>query len=378
MPVPIGPFFAQVMLNGGKDWKRMSTVTNPDLVTLPPYYPDHPVLRKRWALYLDSWTKQDREVGQILAELEEAGVADNTIVFFWTDHGLTHARAKQFLYDEGIKIPLLVRFGDNSLEGVVREDLVMQIDIAATSLALAGIPIPSNMRGRDIFRTDYAPRSWIASARDRCDETVDIIRCIRSNQFKYIRNFMSYRSHTQPNEAMDDEDYMLTIKELHASVALTQLQSQILLPSRPVEELYDIQSDPFETKNLAKDPHYKNTLQDLRNQLYSWMQDIGDTGLIPEPILEEMGRTYENKYYILKQPESKNLIAELIHLIEAGEQGNLKKLYQALKASDPSHRYWAATWLGVNGKATGSIPQLETFIVRSGSSCAYRNGSIPA
>ncbi len=355
---PDRPFFAQIMLRGGKEWQRVQRRTDPDRVQLPPYYPDHPVLRKRWAAYLDSWTKQDREVGQILDDLEKAGVADNTIVFFWTDHGVAHARAKQFLYDEGIKIPLLVRFGDERLKGTVRDDPVLQIDVAATSLALAGISRPDNMHGRNVFQPSYTPRSKIVSARDRCDETVDIIRCIRTTRFKYIRNFMSYRSHTQPNEYKDDEDYLLTMKALHVSGKLTELQSRIFAPTRPEEELYDLQSDPFETVNLANRPEFQKTLKDLRNQLYSWMKDTGDTGLIPEPILEDMGRASHNKYFILNQPGHRNLIGDLINLIEAGEQGRTDLLRKALKSPDPSHRYWAATWLGING-STESIHLLE-------------------
>ncbi len=348
---PDRPFFAQIMLSGGKDWQRVQRRTDPGRVQLPPYYPNHPVLRKRWAAYLDSWTKQDREVGRILDDLEKAGVAENTIVFFWTDHGLAQARAKQFLYDEGMRIPLLVRFGDGRLKGTVRDDLILQIDVAATSLALAEISATDNMHGRNVFQANYTPRSMIVSARDRCDETVDIIRCIRTNRFKYIRNFMSYRSHTQPNESKDDEDFLLTIRALHVSGKLTELQSRILAPTRPVEELYDLQSDPFETVNLANRPEFRNTLDDLRNRLYSWMKDTGDTGLIPEPILEDMGRTYDNKYFILKQQRHRNLIGNLINLIEAGEQGRTDLLHNALKSSDPSHRYWAATWLGINGSA---------------------------
>lgn len=343
------PFFAQIMLKGGKDWQRVQRWTDPDRVKLPPYYPEHPVFRKRWAAYLDSWTKQDREVGQILNDLENAGVAENTIVFFWTDHGLTQARAKQFLYDEGIKIPLLVRFGDKRMKGTVRDDLILQIDVAATSLALAEISAPDNMHGRNVFQANYTPRSMIVSARDRCDETVDIIRCIRTNRFKYIRNFMSYRSHTQPNETKDDEDFLLTLRALHDAGKLTELQSRILAPTRPVEELYDLQSDPFETVNLANRPEFRNTLEDLRNQLHSWMKESGDTGLIPEPILEDMGRTFDNKYFILKQPRHRNLIGDLINLVEAGEQGRIDSLHNALMSPDPSHRYWAATWLGING-----------------------------
>ena len=355
---PDRPFFAQIMLNGGKDWQRVQPKTDPDRIRLPPYYPNHSVLRKRWAAYLDSWGKMDREVGQILNDLEVAGVADNTIVFFLTDHGLTHARAKQFLYDEGIQIPLLVRFGDDQMKGTVRGDLVMQIDIAVSSLALAGISVPANMDGQDIFHPDYQPRRMVVSARDRCDETVDIIRCIRTDRFKYIRNFMSYRSHTQPNEAKDDEEYFVLLRKMHGSGQLSELQGRIFAPTRPVEELYDLQVDPHETINLAFRQEYQKTLKGLRTQLYTWMQDTGDVGLIPEPILEEWGRDHDNKYFVLKQAENNQLVSELIELIEAGEQGKIKPLHRALDSPNAAHRYWAATWLGLCGSRS-SMDRLE-------------------
>ncbi|MGB0582109.1 MAG: sulfatase family protein, partial [Limisphaerales bacterium] len=182
------PFFAQIQLKGGKNRNQRQSAVDPAKVELPPYYPDHPVLRDDWADYLDSWIAQDHEVGVIMESLEKAGVADKTVIFFLTDHGVSHARGKQFLYDEGIRVPLIVHFPDGRFAGTTREDLVIHIDLAATSLVLAGIEIPDRVQGLDLFARDYRPRDRIFSARDRCDETVEIIRCVRTKRFKYIRN----------------------------------------------------------------------------------------------------------------------------------------------------------------------------------------------
>ncbi|MBN1766259.1 MAG: sulfatase [Sedimentisphaerales bacterium] len=174
------PFFAQIQLPGGKDRNDTSSDHIKDF-TLPPHYPDHQVIRDDWKTYLNSWRKQDRQVGDIVKELKQVGKFDNTVIFFLTDHGISHIRGKQFLYDEGIQVPLIIRFPDGHMAKTVRNDLVLHIDLAPTSLALAGIEIPEHFQGHDIFDKSIAPRDFIVSARDRCDETIDIIRCLRTD-----------------------------------------------------------------------------------------------------------------------------------------------------------------------------------------------------
>ena len=213
---PGQPFFAQIQLHGGKDRNaKVAHPTDPARVVLPPYYPDDPVIRQDWASYLDSWVKADADVGDVLDRLERDGLADSTVVFFFTDHGISHVRGKQFLYDEGIRVPLLVRFPDRRLGGTVRSDLVSLLDVAATSLDLAGIPIPATSRAGRCSRAGFEPRRRVYSARDRCDETPDLIRSVRTERYKYIRNFMSYASHTQPNRYKDGKEIMKRMRALH-------------------------------------------------------------------------------------------------------------------------------------------------------------------
>ena len=354
------PFFAQIMLTGGKNRGGVRHyATDPVSVNLPPYYPDHPTLRREWAEYLNTWIRMDEQVGQILANLERAGKAENTIVFFWTDHGLTHIRSKQFLYDAGIHVPLIIRFGDRRLANTVRTDLVQQIDIAATSLALAGIELPATMQGQDLFAADYQPQKKIYAARDRCDETVDIIRCVRTPRYKYIRNFLSYLSHTQPNESKDHQPVLIATKKLYQQGKLNTAQSMAFTSTRPREELYDLQTDPHETVNLATDPNYADELKRHRTDLYQQMIHTGDLGLIPEPILEELGRNHQNKALALDAPENQHLVADLIELFDAGEDANQEKQFAALQSSRPSLRYWAATWLGVQGIEEATQPLIQ-------------------
>ena len=352
------PFFAQVQLSGGKNrGARVEPTTDPADVTLPPYYPDDPLLREDWARYLNSWVHADREVGKLLDRLDAEGIADRTAVFFWTDHGVSHARGKQFLYEEGIHVPLIVRLPDGAEAGTVRDDLVSHIDVAAASLELAGIPIPDYVQGRPLFADDHRPRRFVFSARDRCDETVDCIRSVRTKRFKYIRNFYSHLSHMQPNRYKDGKDVLRRLRELHSDGALNELQSAIFAPNRLPEELYDLQEDPQETVEVMtasadSKRAYKDTANALRLELYQWMIDSGDVGLIPESVLEELGRRHSSKYGVLKPPQNARLMWKLFETVEASERKDVAALVRATTHKHPAVRWWAATGLGVSQDRT--------------------------
>jgi len=287
------PFFAQYHLRGGKlrnieksyaETKAgLEDLVDPDAVSLPPYYPDHPVIREDWAQYLDAVSYTDVETGRILARLEERGDLNNTVVFFLTDHGISHARGKQFLYEEGIHIPF-VAWGPGVIPGgVVREDLVAHIDLGATSLQLAGIAIPDGMQGRALFGAGAKPREYVVSARDRCDETVDRIRSVRKGDYKYIRNYLPARPYLQPNRYKDGKPFMPVLRALYAAGELNEVESLPLAEARPEEELYDLASDPWEIRNLAGESSHRSVLQEMRGILANWELDTGDRGRFPEP-----------------------------------------------------------------------------------------------
>lgn len=284
------PFFAQYQLAGGKNRAVRSSEQLPKEqlptaveVKLPPYYPDDAVLREDWADYLASVLKTDAEVGEILKKLEDAGVADSTVVIFLTDHGVSHARGKQFLYEEGIRVPLIVRAPGAVEAGIRRSDLVAHIDIAATSLAFAGIEIPAHLESRPLFGEQAQRREFVISARDRCDETMERIRSVRTEKFKYIRNFYPERPLLQPNAYKDNKPIYQRIRELHAAGELTGLPEQLLMaPTRPTEEFYDLENDPWETVNLAKDPKFRTQLREHRRTLERWIVSSQDAGQTPE------------------------------------------------------------------------------------------------
>jgi arylsulfatase A-like enzyme len=315
------PFFMQAQLHGGKyrhnkNWKQralseLGSLTKPEDVTLPPYYPRDPALLDDWAQYLDTARYTDKEVGEVIARLEREGILDQTIIIFMTDHGISHAREKQFLYDGGMRIPFIVR-GPGVERGVARDDLIEHIDTAAISLALAGLEIPKAMQGRNVLAKDYKPRDAVFAARDRCDETVEHLRGMRTARFKYIRNFLPSRPHLQPNAYKDDKEIVRRLRELHAQGKLPELTENLLFaPSRPAEELYDLQSDPHETRNLAADPKYKETLEQMRARLSGWTKETGDLGQRPEPAamydsdmavyLEDRGRQGAGRLRALKE-----------------------------------------------------------------------------
>ena len=289
------PFFAQVQLHGGKHrghgngdrWparvrKALGSVTPREAVELPPYLPDDPVIVEDWAQYLDTVRFTDHEVGQVIERLRQAGELERTYVFFITDHGISHVRHKQFCYEGGIHIPLIVR-GPGIEAGKVRRDPVEHIDLAATSLALAGIGVPPWMQARDVLAKGYAPREHVVSARDRCDETVDRIRSVRGTRWKYIRNFYPKRPYLQPNAYKDAKPIVQAMRRLHVAGKLTEAQALVLAETRPPEELYDLEADPYELRNLALASEHAAVLGEMRRTLALWIAETGDRGREPEP-----------------------------------------------------------------------------------------------
>ena len=288
------PFFMQVQLHGGKIRgaaekhyaileKRMVSQfglkpTPHDLVKLPPYYPNDSVLLRDWATYLDTVRITDWHVGQVIERLKKEGILDNTVIIFFTDHGISHARGKQFLYDEGTHIPLVIK-GPGIPVGENRQDLVEHIDIAALSLALAGIQIPQKMEGQNILSPQYKPKEFVFAARDRCGEAADQIRSVRSEKFLYIKNFFPERPHLMPSNYKDTKLIIKRLRQLHGEGKLNTLSKQLLFsPTRPEEELYLYQGDKWQTKNLAGLSRYKDILQNHREQLNQWISKTKDPG----------------------------------------------------------------------------------------------------
>jgi arylsulfatase A-like enzyme len=287
------PFLAQINFQETHRKFHAPKKADPAKVLIPPYYPDHPVTRQDWAAYLDAASELDRKVGLILRQLEADGLAEDTIVVFMADHGQAHVRGKQFCYEEGLHIPLIVRWPRGAAPpgsfrpGSVDDRLVEAIDLAPTFLAIAGVTPPQGMQGR-IFLGDGAapPRQYVFGARDRCDETVFRLRTVRDARYRYIRNFTPERPFLQPNE-YKERSYPVwnLLKQLDAQGKLTPVQKALTAPTMAPEELYDLDHDPHETHNLARshDPEHGALLKRLRRVLEHWIEETNDQGRLFEP-----------------------------------------------------------------------------------------------
>ncbi len=285
------PFFGQIQLNGGKDKAKPIVKVSADSVAgkLPPYYPNAPSFRKAWARHYEQIAITDWRVGKIIEELKAAGLYENTVIFFFTDHGMVLPRHKQFLYEGGIRVPLVVSWAGNegalAERGKVRADIVNGIDIGTSSLAIAGINIPKYMEGDDVFDPHYEDKAFTIATRDRLDYTFDRIRTVRGVRYKYIRNFFPERAYLQPQYRdlhPKAFPFMPELRKLQKQGRLSAVQEAFLSPTRPIEELYDLQNDPHETKNLAGERRHRKVLKEYREVLEDWIRASDDKGEYPE------------------------------------------------------------------------------------------------
>ncbi len=303
------PFFAQIQLDVTHrgDWwndvrKQSAHPVNPDEVELPDYMADHPLIREDWAKYLDQIEYADNEVGMILKELEEKGMADNTIIVFIGDNGRCNVRGKGYLHDSGLRIPLIV-YNPNGVAGEgVRKDVISATDITATILDWAGIAIPDYMTGEAIFSKTFH-RDYAYGARDLWDEVEEKMRSLSGKKWKYIRN-------DKPNLPWDAHQAYLEfyrpavhiMRQLHADNKLTDAQAFFFQAKKPLEELYDLESDPQELVNLAGDPAYASVLEKLRKQTLLYDAEMMPVSPIFEPVHPVSVDVLE--YVISKQPEA--------------------------------------------------------------------------
>jgi len=296
-------FFGQIQLYGGKyqgeagkEYPAQSRVKESEVI-VPPQYPDNSVMRNAIARHYEQVAFCDTQVGAIVKALKEYEIWDNTAVFFFTDHGCQMPRAKQFLYDEGAKVPLIVHwpkgFKQITHNGAVRNDLVSGIDITASSLAVAGIDVPGFMEGKNLFADDYTEREYVISAKDRMGIAIDHVRSVRSKKFLYIKNYMTDRPLYQAGYR-DGYATFVNIRKLYKEGQLTPLQASYHDASkRKAEELYDLNKDPNQLNNLAANPEYASILKQHRTQLELWEKETGDKGLI-SPSKAELEKVYMN------------------------------------------------------------------------------------
>lgn len=292
------PLFIQIQLVGGKGNGKYKgaeldttrnivkvgkhpVYTDINKVAVMPYYPDIPEVRKEIAHHYDNIRLTDDQVGNIIADLKAEGLYDNTVIFFWTDHGMKLPRHKQWLYEGGIRVPFVMA-GPSVPHGVERNDLISGIDISSTTLMLSGIEIPDWMEGKNLLDAS-SERDFVISARDRCDYTIERVRAVTSNRFKYIRNFLTDRPFMQA-QYRDNHKYMVDMKAYYDSGNMDEAQSAMWSAARVPEELYDLENDPHEINNLAGDPTYKIELARHQKILDNWIKETDDKGQYPESV----------------------------------------------------------------------------------------------
>ena len=291
---PGQPFFAHITImetHKGEGWtvareQPKSQLVDPNRLKLPPYYPDHPVARDEYANYLDAVHLVDGYLGQLLGRLEREGLAQNTVVVVSSDHGPLF-RGKQFLYDNGLRIPLLVRFPDGRQAGTVDDRLVSGVDLAPTMLDLAGITPPAGaMHGRALFAAGTARPTHVFAARDRMDTSIDRMRAVRTERFKYIRNYLPAVPYMQHN-AYKEKSYPTwnLVKELTRAGTIRPPEAALFAAAtKPIEELYDLAADPHEVCNLAADRTHAATLKELRGLVDQWVRDYDRGTAYEDPV----------------------------------------------------------------------------------------------
>ena len=289
------PWFGQIMLWGGKAGNkhvRKGHQLPDDAVKLPPYFPQAPGLQKAWTLHYNAARGTDKQVEDILKKLKADGEFENTIIFFFSDHGNNQSlRHKQFCYEGGVHVPCLIAGPHPSLKaGTVRSDLISGLDLSATTLAFGGAKMPGYLDGRDLFAKDHEPRTHVISARDRCDYTIDRIRTVRTGKLRYIRNYFPDR-HLLQAQYRDNRPPVLELKKLRQEGKLTPYQEKHWFGKRPTEELYDLATDPHQLNNLADNPAFQDELKRHRQILENWITETGDKGQQPEDP-EQLRATY--------------------------------------------------------------------------------------
>ena len=326
--------------------------------TLPPYYPDTPAVREDWKRNYELITAMDSWAGSLIKEIKDQGLYEETIIFFWSDHGVGLPRAKRWLYHSGTHVPLIVRI-PGQLAGKVDYQLVSSIDFGPTVLNLAGIKVHDNLQGRAFLGKNLsAPRKYVFGARDRMDERYDIIRAVFDGRFRYIRNFEPLKPYYQYMNTPEKGATMREIRRAENESSLTVAGKLFSSSEKPVEELYDIKVDPHEINNLASDSKYLSKIKLMRNVMSNWQSTIGDIGLIPEAEIEIQEKQSGSRFEIMNGKESdSNHIQQLVSVATKASEGisALDDLIRASNSNDPVIRYWAMTGIGNIGKNAGEV-----------------------
>lgn len=334
---------------------------DPARVPVPPFHPDRPEVRRDWANYYDNISALDHWIQGHLAELEEAGLADNTIVFFYSDHGAGMPMCKKWVWDWGLRVPLIVRFPERYQEwapanpGSSTDRLVSFVDFPPTLLSLVGVDVPAHMQGRAFLGPQAdPPRQYTFAIRDRMAEWFDVVRVVRDKRFQYHRNFMPHVPWAPFTSYTLRMPTAQICQQMHEAGELNAVQDRFFR-AKPTEELYDLQADPHMIHNLVGDPQYADVLGRMRAELRAWQLRTRDLGLLSEHEMHRRaaGRT---QYDVGQSQEDYPLgkILDAAELASQREAANLPRLISLLEDDEPVVRWWATMGLMMLGERADS------------------------
>ena len=332
------------------------------------YHPDTPEVRRDWAQYYDKVTEMDALVGKALKELDEAGLRDSTIVFYYGDHGSGMPRSKRQPFDSGLRVPLLVSIPPkfrhlapkDYADGEITERLVSFVDLAPTALSLAGIKPPKTMQGGAFAGKYERPaKKFLFGYRGRMDERIDCVRSCTDGRYVYLRYFYPDRPCLKHVDYMFQTPTTRVWKELFDAGQLNEAQAKCWQP-RPVEELYDLASDPWEVKNLAESPWYESKVRSMRTAVSFWMKGTHDTGLMTEAEMHaRIGDASPREYARSDSYSPKTIVPLAFAATDVQSDLSVEKLVGLAQDGDSLVRFWAARGLTLRGGVKELVPLME-------------------
>jgi uncharacterized sulfatase len=361
------PFFAvfnYTISHESKIRTRPHTLQHdPAKAPLPAYHPDTPEVRHDWAQYYDKITEMDQSVGKIMQQLQADDLADSTIIFYYGDHGSGMPRSKRWPFDSGLHVPLILHVPEKYLDlappgylpGATSPRLTAFVDLAPTILSLAGVKPPANMQGVPFAGKFIGPpKKYLFGFRGRMDERVDMVRSCTDGRFVYMRHFYPDRPYLKHVDYMFATPTTRVWKELFDAGKLNAAQAKFWQP-KPVEELFDLQSDPDEVNNLAGTPEHQQRVAAMRSVLKDWMIETADLGLLTEAEMHRLAGNLSPREYALSGKMATPRIADLAFeaMDPAGRYGvdDLAKLAQD---DDSAIRFWAVRGMAIRARQPGA------------------------
>jgi len=364
------PFFSVFNIGTSHESSLHGSKVEPEYLKedfqLPPYHPDTPEIRSNWVQYYRIITKMDAQVGEILADLERDGLAEDTIVFYYADHGGILTRSKRFLFDTGVHVPMIVRFPKRwqhlapAKPGSRLDRNVAFVDLAPTVLSLAGIDAPEYMQGVAFLCPKAGePRGYNYVFRGRMDERYDMMRAVRDGQYKYINNYMPHRIYGQHLNYLWKMPATQSWERAFKAGKTNEVQSRFFGP-KPAEELYDHTKDPWEVNNLAGDPAYADVLKRMREANRQHLLQIRDAGFLPESEMGDRAARNDTTIYEMARDEELYPLKRLIEAAETAssrDAGTVPKLIEYMGDADPGIRYWGAVGCAVLEKQAAAAAE---------------------